>query len=77
MHIKCYFPPVNICHPASEILVPEDDVYKYSKELYEKGRESKSVLPASEVEAMEFFYWKSKVSKLGPVRRWIINQLVK
>jgi len=74
--IRCYIPPINICQLKDEIYVPEDDVYKYTKELYEKGREDKSILPAGEVEAMEFYRWKAKINNLNRLSKWIVNKLV-
>jgi len=38
-HVRCYHPPVNETHLASYIWIPLDQVYKYTKELYEKGKE--------------------------------------
>jgi len=77
MYTECYYPPINVCHLGSKILVPTQDVYDYSKSLYEKGREAKSILPVGEAEAMKYFRWKARLSRLGPIKRWIIEELMK
>lgn len=35
--IRCYYPKINETHLSNYILVPFDQVYEYTKELYTKG----------------------------------------
>ena len=74
--IRCYIPPINIAQLHDEIFVPPDSVYKYSKNLYEQGREHKSIFPVEEVKAMQFLRWTVKVNNLNPISKWIINKLI-
>lgn len=61
--IRCYHPPVNISHLADYILVPENEIYNYTKRLYEKGLGHKVTPPQRVNELQEFFKWKAGKTK--------------
>lgn len=76
MHIKCYHPPVNITHLEDWILVPEEDVFNYTKELYEKGLEHKAIPPQQEIELQEFFRWKVRYKSSNRFIKWLVDMLI-
>ena len=76
MHIRCYHPPINIIHLGDEIYVPLENVYKYTKELYEKGLGHKATPPQKEDELQEFFRWKSTYMSTNRIVKWIVNLLM-
>ena len=76
-YIKCYSPPINIAQLGDYIFISPNDVYIYTKTLYELGREYKSILPKGEAEALEYFRWIVKYNKLSSFNKWIVNKLMK
>ena len=75
-HVNCYYPPINIIDLGESIYVPVKDIYKYTKELYEKGLSHKSIPPQREADIHEFFLWKSKYKAANPIIRKIIDLLM-
>lgn len=75
-YIKCYFPPVNISQLGNHILIPESNVYDYTKKLYEQGLEHKVTPPQREHELQEFFSWKVKYMSQNKMIRRMIDWLM-
>ena len=75
-HIRCYHPSINLIHLSDEIYVPEDGVYKYTKELYEMGLGHKATPPQREADLQEFFRWKAKYMSTNWLCKKLINLLM-
>lgn len=75
-YIRCYYEPVNIVQLGSEILVPEEQVYDYTKELYEKGLGRRTIPTQREEELQSFFLWRVKYKSTNIIFRKIIDILM-